>query len=79
MLHLLLYCSIGCLTCLWVPVLVRTKSLCGEVFQLTFGASVVLLICLNIVCVGSSSTSKSWKSPYDPEDVIVTENPTNKN
>jgi hypothetical protein len=30
------------------------------------------------VCGGSSSTSKSWKSPYDPEGVGATENPKNK-
>ena len=28
--------------------------------------------------VGSSSISKSWKLPYDPEGVGATENPINK-
>ena len=49
----------------------------GEVFQLSCGTSVVLLIHANIplfVRDGSSSTSKSWKPPYDPEGVGATEN-----
>ena len=47
--------------------------------KLIFGASVVLPIDANIsifVRVGSSSTRKSWKSPYDPyEGVGATEHP----
>ena len=52
---------------------------CGEVFELTFGPSVVLPIHANIpifVRMGSSSTSKSWKSPHDPEGVDATEHPS---
>ena len=57
------------------------KLSCGEVFQLTCGASVVLHIHANIsifVRVGSSSTTNSLKSPYDPKGVGATENPINK-
>ena len=45
---------------------------------MTCGASVVLPIHVNIpifVFVGSSSTSKSCMSPYDPKGVGATENP----
>ena len=44
------------------------------------GASVILLICVNISlfeCVGSSNTSKSWKSQYDPVGVGATGKPIN--
>ena len=54
---------------------------CAEVFQLTCGVSVILLIHADILIfeqVGSSSTSKSRQSPYDHEGVGVAENQTNK-
>ena len=60
----------------------RDKELsCGEVFQLTCGASMVLPIHTSVpifVRAGSFSTSKSWQSPYDPDDVGATGNPIDK-
>ena len=67
----------------WVQVLVRTKTFMrGGLPADLWSGIMVLTIHANIsifVRIGSSSTSKSLKSPYDPESVCLTENPINRN
>ena len=60
------------------PRLPTTQPITAWIRVETCGASVVQPMHANIaiiVCVRSSATSKSWKSPYDPEGVGVTEKP----